>query len=103
MERYWCLRWLLQTGQREVVGRVLKESLVRLEDVPLVLRAPSLPDLGIAPRGARVRLSLDGIDLLDAEIRTRYLEVLTDMLTEIPPDSASDAGFDDDGEPGTAA
>jgi exoribonuclease-2 len=103
MERYWCLRWLLQTGQNEAIGRVLKESLVRLEDVPLVLRTPSLPDLGVAPRGARVRLSLDGIDLLDAEIRTRYLEVLTDVLTEIPPDSASDAEFDDEGEPGTAA
>lgn len=99
MERYWCLRWLLQAGLSEANGRVLKESLVRLEEIPLVLRIPSLPDLAVAPRGARVRLSLDGIDLLDAEIRARFVEVLTEM----PADSASDTGFDDAEETGAAA
>jgi len=99
MERYWCLRWLLQAGRSEASGRVLKESLVRLEEIPLVLRVPTLPDLGVAPRGARVRLGLEGIDLLDAEIRARFVEVLPEM----PADSASDTGFDDEEEAGAAA
>jgi exoribonuclease-2 len=99
MERYWCLRWLLQAGMTTGSGRVLRESLVRLDAVPLVLRVPSLPDLAIAPRGAHVMLSLDGIDLLEAEIRPRYLE----LAAELDADSLSDAGFDADGDEQPAA
>ena len=92
MERYWCLRWLLQHGEDTVVGHVLRESLVRLESIPLVLRVPSLPEL---PRGARVQLSIEGIDLLEAELRPRYLE----RVPELAPNSGSDAAFaGDEGE-----
>jgi exoribonuclease-2 len=34
MERYWCLRWLRQAGHPAMNARVLRESLVRLEDIP---------------------------------------------------------------------
>ncbi len=92
MERYWCLRWLLQHGADTVVGQVLRESLVRLESIPLVLRVPSLPEL---PRGARVQLSIEGIDLLEAELRPRYLE----RVPELASNSGSDAAFaGDEGE-----
>jgi exoribonuclease-2 len=73
MERYWCLRWLAQENQNEPAADVLKESLVRLELVPLVLRVPSLPALD---RGARVKLAIEKIDLLEAEARARYVELL---------------------------
>ena len=43
MERYWCLRWLLQEGVGETTARVVRESLLRLERLPLFLRCPSLP------------------------------------------------------------
>src|SRR5690606_6061497 len=45
MERYWCLRWLLQEDVREVVAQVLREDLVRLEILPYVTRVPGLPML----------------------------------------------------------
>jgi exoribonuclease-2 len=73
MENYWCLRWLAQEGVAETAAAVLKESLVRLDDLPLVLRVPSLPALD---RGARVRLAIEGVDLLEASGRARYLELL---------------------------
>jgi exoribonuclease-2 len=73
MERYWCLRWLRQEQESAVTARLLRESLVRLEHLPLVLRVPSLPALD---RGVRVRLNIEEIDLLDAECRARYVEVL---------------------------
>jgi len=73
MERYWCLRWLAQEGVARTNAQVLRESLVRLEDVPLVVKTPSLPALD---RGARVVLEIEEIDLLDAEIRVRYVELL---------------------------
>jgi exoribonuclease-2 len=84
MERYWCLRWLRQSQESAVAARVLRESLVRLEHLPLVLRVPSLPALD---RGVRVRLNVEDIDLLDAECRARYVETL-----------AADAGDDTFGE-----
>ncbi len=77
MERYWCLRYLLQTGATTLDAVVIKESLVRVADMPLVLRVASLPDLALAPRGALVRLQVEGIDLLTAEMRLRFVEVLT--------------------------
>jgi exoribonuclease II len=73
MERYWCLRWLRQEEEAKPTARVLRESLVRLERLPLVLRVPSLPALD---RGARVRLGIENIDLLDAECAARFLEAL---------------------------
>jgi len=85
MERYWCLRWLRQERESVVAARVLRESLVRLEPLPLVLRVPSLPALD---RNVRVRLAIEDIDLLDTECRARYVELL--------PVEASDDAFGDD-------
>ncbi|HMM53915.1 MAG TPA: RNB domain-containing ribonuclease [Candidatus Desulfobacillus sp.] len=73
MERYWCLRWLLQEGVAETTARVVREGLVRLERLPLVLRCPSLPTLEPL---ARVAVALSAIDLLTAEADCRYLKTL---------------------------
>ncbi|MBI3095332.1 MAG: RNB domain-containing ribonuclease [Rhodocyclales bacterium] len=89
MERYWCLRWLLQQGAQTVLAQVLRESLARLDEIPLVARVPSLPEL---PRGAHVRLSVEGIDLLEAELRLRFLE----PAPELAPNSSPDAAIADD-------
>ena len=89
MENYWCLRWLRQQAVERLPALVLRESLVRLEDLPLVLKVPSLPALD---RGTRVRLVIERIDLLAAECNARYLELL-------PLEDANSAlGDDDDGE-----
>jgi len=73
MERYWCLRWLAQEAVKQTTATVIKESLVRLDDIPLVLRVPSLPALD---RGVAVRLEVGEIDLLAAEGQARFLELL---------------------------
>ena len=87
MERYWCLRWLLQEGVGEAPARVVRESLVRLERLPLFLRCPSLP--ACDPR-TRVSVAVSAIDLLSAEAQCRYVATLGE------PDSAEgveDAAF----------
>ncbi|MCX7157309.1 MAG: RNB domain-containing ribonuclease [Rhodocyclales bacterium] len=94
MERYWCLRWLLQQGRQVALAHVLRESMARLDAIPLVLRVPSLPEL---PRGARVLLSIDGIDLLEAELRPRYLELAPELAANTGPDAAFDG--EEDGNP----
>ncbi|MDD5299320.1 MAG: RNB domain-containing ribonuclease [Gallionella sp.] len=108
MERYWCLRWLLQEqaglvdntslpqtpspqsspasgggGEREeqslipeslrefvVTAIVLRENLVKVDGIPLIFRAPSLPEL---PANTRVQLAIGEIDLLDLDVRTRFV------------------------------
>jgi exoribonuclease-2 len=93
MERYWCLRWLQQeqankdalsrvTGEGAnelrsellIEATVIKENLVRMTDIPLVFRAPSLPEQ--LPAKTRVRLAVTGMDLLDLSIQTRYIETI---------------------------
>jgi len=70
MERYWCLRWLQQEGVGETTARVVRESLLRLERLPLFLRCPSVP--ACDPR-TRVSVTVSAIDLLSVEAQCRYV------------------------------
>ena len=81
LERYWMLRWLLQENVSEVTASVIREDLVRFDNLPMVTRAPSVA--GIAP-GSKVRLAISDIDLLDISFHAEYRETL-----DTPPDSAA--------------
>jgi len=70
MERYWCLRWILQEQAQRTRATVVRESLVRIERIPLYLRTPSLPE--IAP-GTAVEVELSAIDLFRLEADCRFL------------------------------
>ncbi|WP_075255950.1 ribonuclease catalytic domain-containing protein [Herbaspirillum camelliae] len=72
MERYWCLRWLAQENARVVDAVVLKDEILRLVDIPLVLRMPGLPQLA---RGLQVKLDLLRWDEVDLNVEARLLEV----------------------------
>ena len=87
MERYWCLRVLVQDEIQTSTATVVKESLVVLDDLPLFIRLPSLPPLD---RGVRVRVDIENIDLLNADIHARYVE----MLASDGPDAALEATED---------
>jgi len=78
MEHYWCLRWIVQEQLAEVDAEVLREGAVRVRGLPLVARVPSLPPL--AP-GARVRLRVEGVDLLERTVALAYRETLADQGT----------------------
>ena len=75
LEQYWCLRWLEQ--EREALGgarlerdaTVLRESLARLDGLPLVVRVPSMPPL---EPGSRVRLALEPPDLLERQVQCSW-------------------------------
>jgi exoribonuclease-2 len=70
MERYWCLRWLIQEGIREIEAAVLKENLVRLAGLPLVTRVVGAPALN---PGDLIRVAVGDFDLLDNELTCRYV------------------------------
>ncbi len=73
MERYWCLRWLLQEQVRQTEVWVLRENLVKLVEIPLVSRIPSLPEL---PPNTRAILEIGEIDLLDLDFEARFVGVV---------------------------
>ncbi|MDP2029628.1 MAG: RNB domain-containing ribonuclease [Thiobacillus sp.] len=83
LERYWMLRWLMQENISEATASVIREDLVRFDCLPLVTRAPSV--MGTAA-GAKVRLAISSIDLLDITFHAELLEVLTPPAAT-PPDS----------------
>jgi exoribonuclease-2 len=73
MERYWCLRWLDQQQAKRVEAVVLKEEVLRLVDIPLIIRLPGMP---AAPRGSQVVLDLLRWDEVDLSVEARLVEVL---------------------------
>ena len=72
MERYWCLRWLTQENARQVDAVVLKDEILRLVDIPLVIRLPGMPQVA---RGLQVKLDLLRWDEVDLTIEARLLEI----------------------------
>jgi exoribonuclease-2 len=81
MERYWCLRWLAQQQARQVNAVVLKDEIVRLVDIPLVLKLPGMPQVA---RGTQVRLDLLRWDEVDLSVEARILEIGDAAGAELP-------------------
>ncbi|MET0963077.1 MAG: RNB domain-containing ribonuclease, partial [Noviherbaspirillum sp.] len=90
MERYWCLRWLAQQQARQVEGVVLKDEIVRLVEIPLVLKLSGMQSLA---RGTQVKLDLLRWDEVDLSVEARLLEVeagLGDASMEEAEDALAD-------------
>jgi exoribonuclease-2 len=92
MERFWTLRYLQQQGIADLVGTVVREGLVRADDLPLVLPVVGGADL---PRGARVRVKLGDIDVITLDVKGTVVERL-----DVAPEPL---GADEDEEEDQAA
>ena len=101
MERYWCLRWLGQQDQRHVEAVVLKEEVLRLVDIPLVIKLPGMPSVA---RGALVKLDILRWDEVDLSIEARLLEVPLPAAGEAgnPVDAELDYEEEDSGQAAAA-
>ncbi|QJQ07228.1 RNB domain-containing ribonuclease [Undibacterium piscinae] len=95
MERYWCLRWLQQENVRQVDAVVLKDEVLRLVDIPLIIRLAGMPQMA---RGAQVRLDILRWNELDLSVEARLLEMLS-TVTDEGMDEESELA---DGDQGTA-
>jgi len=73
MEYFWCLRWLKQEGKKHVAAAVVKDDLVRLDEIPLMLHVPGL---GVHARGTKVMLDVMSLDELTVEASCRLLHVI---------------------------
>ncbi len=82
MERYWTMRYVQQRGITELTATVMKEGLVRAEEIPLVLSVAGTASL---MRGARVKVRLGEMDLLMLEASATLVERL-DVAAPEPTD-----------------
>ena len=69
LERYWCLRYLVQEGIETAEASIVRDELVRIDGMPLVCRAIGLPS---AAPGERVRVAFGEVDLWEAHVLCRY-------------------------------
>jgi exoribonuclease-2 len=69
MERYWCLRWIEQENALALDATVLRETLVRCDRLPLVLRVPSLQD--VRP-GDSVKLAISRVEPWELTLHAEY-------------------------------
>ena len=93
MEYFWCLRWLQQENRREFAATVIKDDLVRFEEVPLIMHVPAL---GVHARGTRVLLEVMSIDELTIEASVRMLRVLDASVVTSGAEVEEDAGEDEE-------
>jgi exoribonuclease-2 len=93
MERYWCLRWIAQEKIETLEATALRrENLVRLDELPIVLRIASAPAL---KPGERVRLGVESLDLLTLQLNCRYIDTIRETNNA---DDASGDGFSEEAE-----
>ncbi len=63
MENYWCCRWLVQENVQSLTGVVIRENLVRLDQMPLVRR---FDGLAFSAPGTAVSIVVQSVDLMTA-------------------------------------
>jgi exoribonuclease-2 len=98
IERFWTLRWLQQQGVAEIDAAVLKDGLVRANELPLVFRVPGSE--GFA-RGTHVRARIAGIDLLTLELHATLLARLDAAAAAAGAASPGDDADDEAEAPAT--
>jgi exoribonuclease II len=88
IERYWTLKYLAQNGISELDAAVMKDGLVRAEELPLVFRALGADGL---PRGTRVRVRVTATDLLTLDVHANVVARLDDAAAAAEPVDDADA------------
>ena len=92
IERYWTLRYLGQQGITELTAAVMKDGLVRADELPLVFKALGCDGL---PRGTHVRVRITGCDEMTLDVHASLIERLD---AEAPAaDASADEGEDEEG------
>jgi exoribonuclease-2 len=98
MERYWCLRWVQQQGRKQFDGVVVKDELVRLDEIPLFVRL-----VGVTPpgRGVQVEVELDQVDELTLTVSCKLLALKQGTATRLLDEEEDTENVTETGEAGS--
>jgi len=94
IERFWTLRWLQQNDTAELTASVMKDGLVRADNLPLVFRALGCENL---PRGSHVKVRITGLDEMTLDVHATLIERLDEEVA-----AEESEGDDDDLEAAAA-
>lgn len=73
MEFYWCLRFIQQEQIGKMTAHVIRENLVRFDQLPIVQRIHDMPS---QTPGAQVILNVAEVDLFEPALHVRYVETV---------------------------
>ncbi len=85
MEKYWCIRWVKQSGELRFEAVVVKDDMVRLLNAPLYFRLVGMPET--AP-GRTIRIDILEMDEIDLSVQARFVELVSNE-TSAPSDDVS--------------
>jgi exoribonuclease-2 len=85
IERFWTMRYLVQNQITELTASVMKDGLVRADDLPLVFKAAGCDAL---PRGCHVRVRITGTDEMTLDVHATLIERL-DAAAALPVEDES--------------
>ncbi|WP_310390022.1 ribonuclease catalytic domain-containing protein, partial [Roseateles sp.] len=90
IERFWTLRYLVQNQITELTASVMKDGLVRADDLPLVFKVGGCDAL---PRGCHVRVRITGTDEMTLDVHATLIERL-----DAAPAATEDESTEDEEE-----
>jgi len=92
IERYWTLRWLQQRGVDKLPATVLKDGLVRADELPLVFKVAGAEPL---PRGTRLLARVQDVDLITLDLQATLHARLATQVHDGEP-AGGQTGSEDD-------
>jgi exoribonuclease-2 len=87
IERFWTIRYLVQNQITELTASVMKDGLVRADDLPLVFKAAGCDAL---PRGCNVRVRVTGTDEMTLDVHATLIERLDAAAVAVSEDESAE-------------
>ncbi|AFZ82900.1 ribonuclease catalytic domain-containing protein [Candidatus Kinetoplastidibacterium crithidiae] len=73
IENFWSIQWLIQKKLEIINGYIIKENLVKIDEVPIIITVDNLPKL---EKGTHIKIRIISINSSTLEIKTQYIETI---------------------------
>lgn len=71
IENYWSIKWLTQNGIKRTAACVIKDSLIKLIEVPIFVNISDMPK---TPKGTIIEVEITDIDELNCKLTCKYIQ-----------------------------
>ncbi|MBW0454645.1 MAG: RNB domain-containing ribonuclease [Candidatus Kinetoplastibacterium crithidii] len=73
IENFWSIQWLIQKKLEIINGYIIKENLVKIDEVPIMITVDNIPKL---EKGTHIKIKITSINSSTLEIKTQYVETI---------------------------